>query len=62
MGFDSKCDFAPPTIFLGLLQISFFGGIQHSSFDCCSAKSCNFGVLAEDEHVSFYSTILVRFM
>ena len=31
--------------------VSFFGGIQHSSVDGCSAVSCNFGVLAgEDEH------------
>ena len=35
MGFDSKYDFAPPTIFWGLLLclwigVSFFGGIKHS--------------------------------
>ena len=64
MGFDSKSDFAPPTILLGLLLcpwcgVYFFGGIQHSSVDGCSAASCNFGVLTtEDEHTSFYSTIL----
>ena len=40
--------------------LSFFGGIQHSPVDGCSAASCNFGVLArEDECTSFYSTILV---
>ena len=69
MGFDSKYDFAPPTVLLGLLLcrwmwgISFFGGIQHSPVNGYSAVTCNFGVLiGEDEHMSFYSTILVRFM
>ena len=39
--------------------VSFFGGIQHSPVDSCSAAICNFGVLTgEDEHISFYSTIL----
>ena len=39
--------------------VSFFGGIQHSLIDGCSAVCCNFGVLAgEDESRSFYSTIL----
>jgi len=39
--------------------ISFFGGIQHSPVDGCSATSGNFGVLAgEDEGISFYSAIL----
>ena len=37
--------------------ISLFGGIQHSPMDGCSAASCNFGVLAGDECLSFYSTI-----
>ena len=37
--------------------VSFFGGIQHSPLDGCSAASCNFRVLAEDVHTS-YSTIL----
>ena len=38
----------------------FFGGIQHSPVDGCSAVSCNFGVLSgEDEHTSLYSTILL---
>ena len=40
--------------------IYFFGGIQHSPVDGCSAASCNFGVLAgEDERMSFYSAILI---
>ena len=62
MGFGSKHDFAPPTILLGLLlyKVTFFGGIQHSPGDDCSAAICNFGVLAgEDEHMSFYSAIFL---
>ena len=40
-------------------EVSPFGGIQHSPVDGCSAASCNPGVLTrEDEHTSFYSTIL----
>ena len=65
MGFDSKRDFAPSTILLGLLLcpwawgIFFFGGIHHSPDDGCLAVSCNFGVLAgEDEHMSFSCAIL----
>ena len=65
MGFDSKCDFIPPTILLGLLLCPwkwgiffFFGGIQHSPVDGCSAVSCNLGVLTEDDRMSFYSAIL----
>jgi len=65
LGFDSKCDFAPPTILFGLLlcpwtwDIFFFGGIQHSPVNCCFEVSCNFGVLAgEDDHTSFYSAII----
>ena len=39
----------------------FFCGILHSPVDGCSAVSCNFGVLVgEDEHVSFYSTVLEK--
>ena len=39
--------------------VYFFGGIQHSPVDGCSAVSCNSGVLTgEDEHMSFYSAIL----
>ena len=66
MGFDPKCDFAPPSIFLGFLLCPwmwgiFFGGFQHS-VDGCSAASFNFGVLTgEDEYTSFYSTILKGF-
>ena len=39
--------------------VSFFGGIEHSPVDSCSAVSCTFGVLTgEDECTSFYSAIL----
>ena len=39
--------------------VPFFGGIQHSPINGCSAVSCNFGVLSrEAEHTSFYSSIL----
>ena len=57
--------FASPTILRGQFLCPwtwgiFFGGIQHSSVDACSVASSNFGVLAEeDEHMSFYSTILI---
>ena len=38
--------------------VSFFGGIQPSPADGCSAVSCNFGVLTgEDRCTSFYSPI-----
>ena len=68
MGFDSKCNFAPPTIFWGFSfalgrgvlgrGVSFFEGIQHSPVNGCSVASCNFGVLAgEDKCMSFYSSI-----
>ena len=39
--------------------VSFFGVIQHSPVDGCSAASCNFGVLTKDENISFYSTTLL---
>ena len=61
MGFDSKHDFVPPTVFLGLLLCPctwgiFFDGIQHSLVDSSPAASCNFEVLAgEDENTIFYS-------
>ena len=42
--------------------VSCFGGIQHSPVDSCSAASCNFGVLAEDERTSLYSTILEKIL
>ena len=68
MGFDSKCDFVPPTIFLVLLLffglgrgVPVFSGIQHSPVNGCSAVSCNFGVLTgEDENMSFYSAIFCQ--
>ena len=41
--------------------VSYFGGMQHSPIDSCSAGSCNFGVLAGvDEHTSFYSAIFLH--
>ena len=56
MGFNSKCDFTPSTILLGILLcpwmwVSFFVGIQHSPVDRCSATSCDFGVLAGEDDV-----------
>ena len=63
MGFNSKHEFSPPTVFLGRLLFYwmwgiFFGGIQHSSVNC-PAASCSFGVLTGDnECMSFYSSIL----
>ena len=40
------------------LGVSFFGRIQHSPVDGCSAVSWDFGVLTgEDERTSFYSAI-----
>ena len=40
-------------------EVSFFGGIQHSPVDGCSASRCHFGVLAgQNECTSFYSTTL----
>ena len=64
MGLDSRCNFTPPAILLGLLLCPwtwgiFIGGIQHSPVDGCSAESCSFRVLAgEDECTSFLSAIL----
>ena len=51
-GFDSKCNFIPPSVSLGLLLclccgvsfFFFFNGIQYSPVDGCSAASCSFGV------------------
>ena len=68
MQFDSKHDFAPPTILLGLLlctwtQSIFFGGIQHCPVDGCSIVSCNFRVLTgEDDCMSFHSAILCLYI
>ena len=52
MQFDSKHDFAPPTILLGLLLClwrwgSFFGGIEHSLVDglCFQGKPLNITVI-----------------
>ena len=39
--------------------VSLLDEIQHSPVNDCSAASCDFGVLAEDEHEIFYSAILV---
>ena len=44
MRFDSKRDFAAPTVLLGLLfclgcGLFFFGGIQHSPVDDCTGAS-----------------------
>ena len=66
MDFDSKCDFMPPPSFWDFSfalghGVSFFGGIQHSPVNGCSAVSCNFGILAEDKHTSMYSTTLGSF-
>ena len=63
MGFDFNMTAPLLPILLHLLLflwrgISFFGGFQHPPVDRCSATSCKFGVLAEDEHMSFYSAIL----
>ena len=63
---DSKPDFTPPIILLGFSfvlghGVSFFHGIQHSPVNHCSAASCNFGVLAEDEEpMSFYKLMVTR--
>ena len=41
--------------------VSFFGEIQHSPVNGCSAASCNFGVLTgEDECMSFYKLMVTR--
>ena len=49
----SCCGFS----FAPVCGVYFFGGIQHSPVDGCSAARCNFGVLAGEEHMSFYSTM-----
>ena len=62
MGFDFKCDFAPPTVLLWLLLCPWTWGICFwweltYPVDGRSAASCNFGILAgEDERTSFCST------
>ena len=61
---DSKCDCTPPNLLVGAsplplgVEYFIFGGMPHSPVDGCSAASCNFKVLAEEAHTSFYSTIL----
>ena len=63
MRFDFKRDCSLPAILLRLLirpwawGIFFFCEFQHSSFDGCSAAGCDFGVLTEDERMSYYLTI-----
>ena len=63
MGFDSKCDFTPPTILLGFPLCPWTWGIffwWDSTFSCrwLFSSKLYFGVLAEDECMSFYSAIL----
>ena len=64
-GFDSKSDFTPSTVLLGLLLCPWTWGIffwwdPYSPIDGCLAVCCNFAVFArENEHTSFYSTILL---
>ena len=63
MGFDSKCYFTLLPSCWGFSfalghGVSFFGGIQPSPVDSCSAVSCTFGVLTGDECTSFYLAIL----
>ena len=61
--FNSKHNFAPPTILLGLILCPWTCGIffrWDPTFSCrWLFSSCSFGVLAgENEHASFYFTIL----
>jgi len=64
MGLDSKHDFAPPTVLLGLLLYLWMWGIffwWDPTFSCpwLFSSELYFGVLTgEVEHMSFYSTIL----
>ena len=39
---------------------SFFGGLHPPPVNGCSAGICVVGALAEDEHTSFYSTVLLQ--
>ena len=41
--------------------VSFFGGIQHSPVNGCSAASCNLGVLTGEDENIFYSQLLNYF-
>lgn len=69
--FDSKCDFALSTILSGPLLCPwmrrlFFFFLWDTTFSCqwlFTAASYDFHVLTrEDEHTSFYSTILKKFI
>ena len=40
--------------------VYFFGGFQHPPMDGCSTACCNSGALRGDEHMSFYSAILIQ--
>ena len=57
------CDYAPPIISLQLLFCLwtwgiFFWCVLASSCRCLSTISCNFSVLAGDEHMPFHSAIM----
>ena len=39
--------------------VSFFVRFQHPPIDGCPTASCDFGILKEDELMSFYSAILI---
>ena len=66
MGFDSKCGrpsyclagASPLPLGVGYL---FLVGSNILLLTVCSAVSCNFGVSAEDEHISFYSAISIYY-
>ena len=56
MGFDSKHDFTPPAILLGLLlcpwtEVAFFGETEHSPADDWSAASCSLEFFQEKTRV-----------
>ena len=40
-------------------EVYFFGGIQRSSVDGCSAVSCNFGVLTGEDVLLLCQTVLI---
>ena len=48
---------SPLSLDMGYL---FFGGIQHYPVNSCSAASCNFGALTEEEPMSFYKLMVTR--
>ena len=43
----------------GISFLFFSDVFKHPPVNDCSAARCDFGVLTEDEHTSFYSTILI---